>query len=102
MLVLVLLRKLLPGPPDPPRIPLLQAARQTAYQPAQESECLLGLQLQPELQRPPKCHFHPCPARELIMPRERHDDSDDVDRYRKQSAEQQRDERPTARAVLAG
>jgi hypothetical protein len=27
------------------------------------------------------------------MPRERHDDSDDVDRYRERRAEQQRDER---------
>jgi hypothetical protein len=27
------------------------------------------------------------------MPRERHDDSDDVDRYREQRAEQQREER---------
>ena len=91
--MLVLPAQLLLGPPDLPGIPLLQAARQTAYQPAQEIEWLLGFQLQPELQRPRKCHFDPCPARELIMPREGHDDSDDVDRYRKQSAEQQHDER---------
>jgi hypothetical protein len=93
-LVLALFAQFLLSPPDPPGIPLLQAAQQTAYLLAQGIECLRGLQLQPELQRPPKCHFDPrVPAQEHILPRECHDDSDDVDRYRKQSAEQQRDER---------
>src|SRR5215211_2934676 len=89
-----LLDQLLLDPPDPPGIPLLQAARQTAYLPARRANAFVVFSFSQNSSGHPSATLIRVFQSESSSCRANgHDDSDDVDRYRKQSADQQHDER---------